>query len=67
MPERVIVLGGGIIGLACAFEAATGGALVSVIEPGAFGGYFSEPGDVGYHESAVRLDADDAEVRIQRG
>ncbi|QYR23002.1 glycine oxidase ThiO [Paenibacillus sp. sptzw28] len=41
MPERVIVLGGGIIGLACAFEAASGGALVSVIEPGAFGGQAS--------------------------
>ncbi|MBB3113645.1 glycine oxidase [Paenibacillus phyllosphaerae] len=41
MSEQVLVLGGGIIGLSCAFEALRGGASVTVIEPGYFGGQAS--------------------------
>lgn len=41
MPQSVIIVGGGIIGLSCAFEAAQGGASVTVVEPGAFGGQAS--------------------------
>ncbi|PLT45140.1 glycine oxidase ThiO [Paenibacillus sp. FSL W8-1187] len=39
MKERVLILGGGIIGLACAFEAASDGSReVTVVERGGFGG-----------------------------
>lgn len=41
LAERVIVLGGGIIGLSCAFEALRLGYDVTVIEPEAFGGQAS--------------------------
>ncbi|RJX37863.1 glycine oxidase ThiO [Paenibacillus pinisoli] len=41
MPQSVIILGGGIIGLSCAFEAALRGYEVSVVETGAFGGQAS--------------------------
>ncbi|WP_219834501.1 glycine oxidase ThiO [Paenibacillus sp. R14(2021)] len=41
MGTRVIVLGGGIIGLSCAFEAVMGGAEVTVVEPGRVGGQAS--------------------------
>ncbi|BBH25000.1 glycine oxidase ThiO [Paenibacillus baekrokdamisoli] len=41
MPERIVVLGGGIIGLSCAFEAARNGSLVTVVEPSAIGGQAS--------------------------
>ncbi|MBW7474504.1 glycine oxidase ThiO [Paenibacillus oenotherae] len=41
MPPRILILGGGIIGLSCAFEAVGNGAHVTVIEPGAFGGQAS--------------------------
>lgn len=41
LSERVIVLGGGIIGLSCAFEALRLGFAVTVIEPEAFGGQAS--------------------------
>lgn len=41
MSRRVLVLGGGIVGLACAFEAAGRGFAVTVIEPGRPGGQAS--------------------------
>ncbi|MFC5648078.1 glycine oxidase ThiO [Paenibacillus solisilvae] len=41
MSESLLVLGGGIIGLSCAFEAARRGAAVTVVEPGAIGGQAS--------------------------
>lgn len=39
--HSVVILGGGIIGLSCAFEAVQGGARVTVVEPGAIGGQAS--------------------------
>lgn len=41
MPQSVIVLGGGVIGLSCAFEAARRGMRVTLIEPAALGGQAS--------------------------
>ncbi|REK69373.1 glycine oxidase ThiO [Paenibacillus paeoniae] len=41
MPQSVIMLGGGIIGLSCAFEAALRGYQVTVLESGKFGGQAS--------------------------
>ncbi len=41
MASTIIILGGGIIGLSCAYEAAKRGLKVSIIEPGAFGGQAS--------------------------
>ncbi|MFC4812839.1 glycine oxidase ThiO [Paenibacillus sp. GCM10023250] len=41
MSRRVVVLGGGIVGLACAFEAALAGDAVTVVEPGRAGGQAS--------------------------
>ncbi|RJE84655.1 glycine oxidase ThiO [Paenibacillus sp. 1011MAR3C5] len=41
MPQSVIMLGGGIIGLSCAFEAALRGYRVIVLEAGNFGGQAS--------------------------
>lgn len=41
MPQTVIILGGGIIGLSCAFEAARRGMLVTLIEPHGLGGQAS--------------------------
>lgn len=41
MPQSVIILGGGIIGLSCAFEAALRGYKVTVVEAGRFGGQAS--------------------------
>ncbi|XEC93422.1 glycine oxidase ThiO [Paenibacillus tarimensis] len=41
MAEHVLVLGGGIIGLSCAFEAKERGFDVTLIEPGALGGQAS--------------------------
>ncbi|EFM11565.1 glycine oxidase ThiO [Paenibacillus curdlanolyticus YK9] len=41
MAEHVLIAGGGIIGLSCAFEAARRGKRVTVVEPGGFGGQAS--------------------------
>lgn len=41
MGEHVLILGGGIIGLSCAFEAARRGKRVTVVEPDRFGGQAS--------------------------
>jgi glycine oxidase len=41
MPQSVIILGGGIIGLSCAFEAARRGMNVTLIEPNELGGQAS--------------------------
>ncbi|MFF2888424.1 glycine oxidase ThiO [Paenibacillus sp. NPDC057967] len=41
MPQSVMMLGGGIIGLSCAMEAALRGYEVSVVESGTFGGQAS--------------------------
>lgn len=41
MPQSVIILGGGIIGLSCAFEARRRGYLVTLVEPGKLGGQAS--------------------------
>lgn len=41
MPQSVIILGGGIIGLSCAFESARRGINVTLIEPSALGGQAS--------------------------
>ncbi|MGM0882641.1 MAG: glycine oxidase ThiO [Bacillota bacterium] len=41
MTQSIIVLGGGIIGLSCAFEAARRGMRVTLIEPAALGGQAS--------------------------
>ncbi|MCA0754998.1 glycine oxidase ThiO [Paenibacillus sp. N4] len=41
MTQSVVVLGGGIIGLSCAFEAARRGMKVTLVEPGGLGGQAS--------------------------
>ncbi|NBD26837.1 glycine oxidase ThiO [Paenibacillus glycinis] len=41
MSRSIVVLGGGIIGLSCAFEAALAGDAVTVVEPGRVGGQAS--------------------------
>ncbi|PWW07362.1 glycine oxidase [Paenibacillus cellulosilyticus] len=41
MGEHVLIVGGGIIGLSCAFEAARRGKQVTVVEPDRFGGQAS--------------------------
>ncbi|WP_028609916.1 glycine oxidase ThiO [Paenibacillus harenae] len=41
MPAQIVVLGGGIIGLSCAFEAARRGMKVTLVEPGRSGGQAS--------------------------
>jgi len=41
MSEHVLIAGGGIIGLSCAFEAARRGKRVTVVEPNGFGGQAS--------------------------
>ncbi|RIX52436.1 glycine oxidase ThiO [Paenibacillus nanensis] len=41
MPQNVLILGGGIIGLSCAFEAARRGYRVRLVEPGRLGGQAS--------------------------
>ncbi|GMK37416.1 glycine oxidase ThiO [Paenibacillus sp. CCS19] len=41
MGEHVLIVGGGIIGLSCAFEAARRGKRVTVVEPDRFGGQAS--------------------------
>ncbi|QHT63561.1 glycine oxidase ThiO [Paenibacillus lycopersici] len=41
MSRHIVILGGGIIGLSCAFEAALAGDAVTVVEPGRVGGQAS--------------------------
>ncbi|QHW32461.1 glycine oxidase ThiO [Paenibacillus rhizovicinus] len=41
MSRHIVVLGGGIVGLSCAFEAALAGDAVTVVEPGRVGGQAS--------------------------
>ncbi|WP_424769034.1 glycine oxidase ThiO [Paenibacillus sp. sgz302251] len=41
MPQSIVVLGGGIIGLSCAFEAARRGMRVTLVEPASLGGQAS--------------------------